>query len=371
MILPFLGQGQMNPWYILIQVAFFAYIFLFIFYGQRLQIGMWAMEIQKSLAKLYVIKNRARDVSINTVKEVGKGQVDPTSKIDQFLESFFIEPVSMDPSGLVWKFDHLLDVRDMSMKKEVKRIAPEADETHINNLENLLEASMDLNLIYRIVNHYYLFGKRIKSYILLAQLHMILPILMETAYAFDGAIQAFAQGQPIGDGAGPLLVNRLIREKPCKKIEKDMIASELELDGRKVYALKAEGPGGNVGKPGDALKILIDSIKGNLSMVIMVDAGLKLEGDKSGDVIEGIGAAIGGIGTEKYKIEEVTTKYKIPLYAVIIKESLKDAIAPMTKEINDGVDKAIEHVKRIMTENTQEGDVIIIAGIGNSIGIAQ
>ncbi len=371
MPLPFFGQSDGSPWYWVIQVAFFAYIFMFIFYGQRLQIGMWAREIQKAIGKLYIMKNVARETSIKTVKEIGKPTMDPTPRVDQFLESFFIEPVSMDPSGIVWKFDHLLDVRDMTMKNEVRRIAPEADESNVNNLENLLEASMDLNLIYRIVNHYYLFGKRTKSYIILAQLHMLLPIIMETAAAYDGSIQAFAQGQPIGDGAGPLLINKLIREKQFKKIEKDMIISETDIDGRKVYALKAEGPGGNVGKPGDALKVLIDSIEGKISLVIMVDAGLKLEGEKSGEISEGIGAAIGGIGTEKYKIEEVATKYKIPVYAVIIKESLKEAIAPMKKELFEGVDKAIEHVKRIINENTKEGETVVLAGIGNTIGIAQ
>lgn len=371
MVLPFFEQSQFSPWYLLIQIAFFAYIFMFIFYGQRLQIGMWAREIQKALNKLYIMKNRAREISIKTVKEIGKPQTDPTPRVDQFLESFFIEPTSMDPAGIVGKFDHLLDVRDMSMKNEVKRIAPEADEPNVNNLENLLEASMGLNLIYRIVNHYYLFGKRTKSYIILAQLHMLLPIIMETATAYDGAIQAFAQGQPIGDGAGPLLINKLIRDKTYRKIEKDMIVSEVEIDGRKVYALKAEGPGGNVGKPGDSLKILIDSIQSKPSLVLMVDAGLKFEGERSGDISEGIGAAIGGIGTEKYKIEEIATKHKIPLYAVIIKESLKDAIAPMKKEIHEGIEKAIEHVKRIISENTKEGDTVIIAGIGNTIGIAQ
>ena len=34
----------------------------------------------------------------------------------------------------------------------------------------------------------------------------------------------------------------------------------------------------------------------------MVDAGLKLEGEDSGYVVDGVGAAIGGVGVEKFKI---------------------------------------------------------------------
>ena len=40
------------------------------------------------------------------------------------------------------------------------------------------------------------------------------------------------------------------------------------------------------------------------AMVIMIDAGLKLEGELVGEVSEGIGAAIGGPGVDAYKIEE-------------------------------------------------------------------
>jgi len=208
----------------------------------------------------------------------------------------------------------------------------------------------------------------------LAQLQMIMPIILEQASAFEGAIQAFSKGQPIGDGAGALVANKLVRGREWKKIEKDMVFAETSIDSRKVYVLKAEGPGGNVGKPGDAITTLIENLKSSdsskPSLIIMVDAALKFEGEKTGDVAEGIGAAIGGIGVERFKIEEVANKYKIPLFAVVIKESLREAISPMKKEIYEGVEKALERIKRIISENTKEGDIVIIAGIGNTIGIA-
>ncbi|MFH1328456.1 MAG: DUF1512 domain-containing protein, partial [Candidatus Bathyarchaeota archaeon] len=354
-----------------LQGLFFGVIFIYFFYGQKIQIAIWCRDIEKGLRKLRFMKERSREVSIKTVSELGKPKEDPTSRVDQFLERFFIQPVDMDPAGIVWKLDHLLDVRDMSLKEEVKRIAPEADDSTVNNIENLLEASMDLNLIYKIIKHYYLFGKRTSSYIIIAQLHMLLPLIMEIANAYNGAVQAFANGQPIGDGAGPLLINKLTRGLETKKIEKDMVLSETNIEGRKILALKAEGPGGNVGKPGDALKNVIDSLEGKISNVIMVDAALKFEGDSTGEVAEGVGAAIGGIGTERFKIEEVAHKHKIPVFAVIVKMSLKEAIAPMKKEIYEGVDKAIERVKRVINENTKEGDTVVIAGIGNTIGVGQ
>jgi len=37
-----------------------------------------------------------------------------------------------------------------------------------------------------------------------------------------------------------------------------MVAAETTLEGRRVIALKAEGPGGNVGKPGDAIRQVLE-----------------------------------------------------------------------------------------------------------------
>lgn len=365
-----LGGDQNSLFSWLMQIVFFLFIALYFFYGQRIQIAIWTRDIEKALRRLRAMKDKAREVSINTVKERGKPQSDPAPRVDQFMERFFIQPVDMDPAGIVWKFDRLLDVRDMSLKDEVKRLAPEADDTTVNNLENLLEASMDLNLIYKTIRHYYLFGKRRNAYFLIMQVHMLLPIIMDVAESYDGAVQAFASGQPIGDGAGSLLANKLIRGLEAKKIEKDMVVAETSIDGRRIFVLKAEGPGGNVGKPGDALNVLIESLGAKISNIIMVDAALKMEGDDSGTVAEGVGAAIGGVGTERFKIEEVAHKHKIPLFAVIVKMSLREAIAPMKKEIFEGVEMAIERAKRIIRENTKEGDIVIIAGIGNTIGIA-
>jgi hypothetical protein len=150
-----------------------------------------------------------------------------------------------------------------------------------------------------------------------------------------------------------------------------MVAAEVEIEGRRAFVLKAEGPGGNVGKPGEAIRQIIEENQGSISMIIMIDAALKFEGERSGDISEGIGAAIGGIGTERYKIEEEAKRFKIPLYAVVVKESIQEAITPMKKEIAEVADEAIKRIKMLIKRKSNEGDSIIIAGIGNTIGIGQ
>ncbi len=347
------------------------FIALFFGFGQKLQMRQFLWDIDKGLRKLDMFRNSAKDLTLKTVKEIGKPSTDPGPQINVLMEQFLISPVDMDPAGIVGKIDHLLDVRDEKFKEDVRRIAPGADSSQVMNLENLVEASWALNTIYRIIRHFYLMGKKTNSIFIIIQLQALLPLIIQEAEAYLGAAKAFAEGQPIGDGIGPLVASRLMKDKEKRKVEKDVVVAETMIEDRRVIALKAEGPGGNVGKPGDAIKTIIEENVGKVSMVVMVDAAVKFEGENSGEVSEGIGAAIGGIGTERYKIEQEATLHKIPVYAVIVKESLQEAITPMKKEIMEAGEKVIERIKNLILERSKPGDTIIVAGIGNTIGIGQ
>jgi len=347
------------------------FIALFFGFGQKLQMRQFLWDIDKGLRKLDMFRNSAKDLTLKTVKEIGKPSTDPGPQINVLMEQFLISPVDMDPAGIVGKIDHLLDVRDEKFKEDVRRIAPGADSSQVMNLENLVEASWALNTIYRIIRHFYLMGKKTNSIFIIIQLQALLPLIIQEAEAYLGAAKAFAEGQPIGDGIGPLVASRLMKDKEKRKVEKDVVVAETMMEDRRVIALKAEGPGGNVGKPGDAIKTIIEENVGKVSMVVMVDAAVKFEGENSGEVSEGIGAAIGGIGTERYKIEQEATLHKIPVYAVIVKESLQEAITPMKKEIMEAGEKVIERIKNLILERSKPGDTIIVAGIGNTIGIGQ
>lgn len=355
----------------IISILFYAVFIIFLFYGQRLQIRVMIREVEGSLFKLKYIKDEGRKTAIETIKEIGKPQTDPTARVDRFLEYFTISPQTLDPAGLVWKLEHILDVRDTRLKDEVKLMAPATNEAQANNLENTLEAAMALNYIYKVVRHFYLLGKKTLSLYIIMQLQMILPLIMREAEAYASALKAFSYGQPIGDGAGALVAAKLMRGSEIRKIAKDCVVAAVPIEGRAVYVIKAEGPGGNVGKPGDAIKTIVEENEGRISTIIMVDAALKLEGEDVGEIAEGIGAAIGGPGVDQFKIEESTLKYRIPVNAVIIREDIGDAVSPMRKEISDSVDKAIERVKNVILERTKEGDKVIVVGVGNSIGIGQ
>jgi len=355
----------------IISMLMYVVFIVFIFYGQRIQMYVMIREVEGSLHKLKFMRNEGRKTAIETIKEIGKPQTDPSARVDRYLEYFAISPQNMDPAGIVYKLDHILDVRDTRLKDDVKLMAPGIDEVQTNNLENTLEAAMALNYIFKVVRHYYIQGKKTLSLYTIMQLQMILPLVMKEAEAYVNALKAFAWGQPIGDGAGPLLAAKLMHGYETRKLPKDCVVATVPIEGRTAFIIKAEGPGGNVGKPGDAVKTVIEENNGKIASVIMIDAGLKLEGEVVGEVAEGIGAAIGGPGVDQFKIEESIAQYHIPINAVIVKEDIGDAVSPMRKEISDAIDKAIERVKGVILEKTKEQDKIIIVGVGNTIGIGQ
>jgi hypothetical protein len=354
-----------------LNILFYVVFIVFIFYGQRLQTYVMIREVEGSLYKLKYIKEEGRKITIETIKEIGKPQTDPTARVDRFLEYFTISPQSLDPAGIVWKLEHILDVRDIRFKDEVKLMAPSADETQTNNLENTLEAASALNFIYKVIRHYYLLGKKTLSLYVIMQIQMILPMIMKEAEAYASALKAFAYGQPIGDGAGALVAARLMHGYEIRKLEKDCVVATVPFEGRTAFVVKAEGPGGNVGKPGDAVKQVIEENKGKIAMIVMIDAALKLEGEELGEVAEGVGAAIGGPGVDQFKIEEELLKYHIPINALVVKEDVGDAVSPLRKEVFDSIDTVIARIKEVVSERTKEGDKIVIAGIGNTIGIGQ
>ncbi|MFQ6052981.1 MAG: DUF1512 family protein, partial [Candidatus Bathyarchaeia archaeon] len=317
------------------------------------------------------IRDEGRRVSIETVKEVGRPESDPTPDIERFLEHFFIPPVNLDPAGIVGKLEQLLNVRESRFEEEVRAMAPNASDSEVNNLENLLEAALALNVYYKVIRHFYLLGKRTMNIYVIMQIHMILPLLMREIEAYSAALQAFREGMPIGDGVGALTAAKLMHGYPSKEVAKDMVAAEVPMEGRILVVMKAKGPGGNVGKPGDAVERVLRERKGEVKAIIMIDAAGKLEGEPTGAVAEGVGAAIGGVGVEKYKIEEAAKAHDIPLYAVAVKEDISHVVAPMVEELFDATDKAVESVRRLVEERSEEGDVVIVAGIGNTVGIGQ
>jgi len=287
----------------------------------------------------------------------------------EILDSFLITPVTLDPSGVLQRLEHLLDVRKKRLRGIASKIVLDAPDYLRRNLESALEAASAIHTIYKIAEHIFRVGVNTKSYVYLMQLKMLIPFLREIVISYYDALKAFQAGIPIGDSVGPMVAQRFFGKEIEIDEKNDVAYSVSEFEGRYVLALKALGPGSEVGKPGEVINRIIEELKGDVQAVITVDAALRLESEKTGNVSVGVGAAIGDPGPEKYKIENICTKYKIPLFAIVIKESYIEAVTPMNREIADAADRAIETVKRIILEEVPPEGKVILAGIGNTVGV--
>ena len=355
----------------LLTLFWIGFILITFFYQTRIQSYLALNDINRGLTKLKGMKDKARKEAIDYLVNVGKAPNDPTQRVDQFLDYVTIMPVDTDPAGIIGKIDHIVTTNNDRVRAEVSALMGQDSPVTVSISENLLEVATSLNAIHKIVRHFYLLGKKTNSYFVLIQLQMLMPQIIQEADALLNAVDSFKVGQPVGDGIGPVVVSRYMVGQEKRVVAKDTVMAVTEYKGRKLYVLKADGPMAYVGQPGVAMKKIIDEMGVKPSAIVMIDAALKLEGEKTGEIAEGVGAAIGGIGVEKFQIEEVATKAKVPLYAILVKQSILEAITVMRKEIAEAADKVVQTLNRVIEEKTKEGDDVVVAGIGNTLGVAQ
>src|SRR5438034_1355687 len=203
----------------IIQLAYFGSFIVLMFYGQRIQISMMLVGVKRNLGKLERLRKAAHDSVLSSALRFKGDQKAVESRIDRLTGSFAIQPVSMDPSGIVGKLEHILDTYDDNLRTEVKAIAASATEAEVNTLSNQMEISIGADQMYRVVRHFYLLARKQGGILALYQLQMAMPQIMEEAEAYSSAIDAFAKGNPIGDGIGPLIASKMAEGAQPQEIE--------------------------------------------------------------------------------------------------------------------------------------------------------
>jgi hypothetical protein len=356
---------------IIMNIVYLGVFVVYYFFSTKIRTIQTTYTLSKSLKKLKTMRDKTKNEIVSAIPTDKSSKESVNKRINNLMEYFIIKPSGMDPAGVTKRYEHVLDNSDERVRTEIKAIAPQANEQQIQNLQNLVEAAQALNKMYRIVRNYYIIGKKQGSQYSMMEIEMRLPSMMEEAEAYVAFTDAFREGKPIGDGIGPLAASKLMVEHEKFEVAQEVVAAKMTIDNRYVIVTKAKGPGGTVGKIGDAVQRLIEANSGRISLIIMVDAALKLEGEESGSIAEGIGAAIGGAGIGQYKIEEVAVKYKVPVYAIVVKESIKEVLAPMAPSISKAADNVVDVFSRVIQERTKENDTVLIVGVGNTMGIAQ
>jgi len=366
------GGGLLDLITFIVILAFFSYA------SRELETRRLASEIELYLS----LFKAARDYAISSaVRKFGEviaksglrvNLSDLEARVKQLVETVVIPPESLDPFGFVRKLKHVLRSEELSLKEEVRREAPTASKGEVEVVTDLINVARGLNFIFKYVNHNYVLAKRFKSYWLLLQLNALLPFIAEEVRAYESAVEALLKQTPIGDSAGPLVLSMLTKELRAEPVllgVPDTRVYRASYEGRELVLVKAEGPGSSVGRLDEAVRRVLATWGNALSFVVTIDAMLKLEGEVSGEVVEGYGVAIGGTGVEKYGIEEVLAEYNLTPYAILVKMAAEEALMPISKELYEACVKAKEEVKKVVLAHVKPGEAALIIGVGNTLGV--
>jgi len=360
----FLGQTGATD--VIGQVFFFLMFFAFAFLYPKLTLNQAIWKLEKETSELEAM---AADVRAIIAKKIDTRPGEKLrGSIREFVEFFAISPIDMDPSGVVKKLDMIVRQSDKRFEWLVAQMAPKLDKIQQSNIQNALAGAMMTHQIAKILRHYLETIKKYKMFQMALVIQMQVPLVIRAAKAAAEATKAFIDGIPIGDGAGPLVVASMVPARTRVKVykEEEFAVASIMVEGRKVLACKATGPGAGTGYPG---KFLLKLAKQNrIDRIISVDAAMRFEGEKAGTVAEGIGMAMGGSGVDRYEIEEFAVKNQMPLDAVAIKVSDEEALGPMKPEIFKGVALAIEKVKELV-KRSRKNERILLMGIGNTCGV--
>lgn len=355
---------EINPLYI---IGIIIIILLILFLPRILRMRMIS-SVTKVAEELENKVGESKSIMVELCNEKGNPPSDPLPAIQNYLEFFVVPPVDIDPHGIVPKLQKILEMSEDRFRYMVSSIAPQADSEWQASIIMTLKSTMAINGVAKMVRHNLELARKTGNLQILLMLQMNLPLLLRVINAQLEGTKSFAVQKPIGDGLGPLLSGLLLKNCVESELEErdDMIIGYKEFKGRNIIITRAKGPGGRVGKLG---KVITSLIRANdIKRIITIDAALKMEGEKTGSVAEGIGVVIGGPGVDKWTIEEEMIKQDLQVDAVIMKMSPEEAISPMNKKILNSCNKAFKVVCESILRSPK-GSTTLVVGVGNSNGL--
>ncbi len=345
-------------------IVWFIFLTLFFFLSPKLMFAQLITALEREVSEMEAMARSAERKVISAMKKNPDAKL--RRRFSEFLDFFSISPVDLEPIGIIRKLDHLIRNSERKIKAFIKSISPNVSEIRLNDFRAAISGAITARQIAKIARHYLETVKKYNMLQLAILLQMQLPMIKNTLKASVKATEAFLKEIPIGDSIGPLIAAKLMEKNHRIYREEEFVVAEAEIEGKKVFVAKALGPGATVGYPGKFL--LKFAKKHRVTRIITIDAALKLEGERTGSVAEGVGVAMGGVGVERYHIEEIAVKSNIALDAIAIKQSQEEALEPMKPEILKSADVVLERIREIV-RNAGERERILIIGVGNTSGV--
>ena len=369
--MPVPGAAPGGPDSLLYWFLYALFFMLMLMFLQDLQMFRYRLAVGSFINSMLRKLGEAEGKVVSMLARGGRSVEEVRGVVNRLMNLHVILPVTLEPQGLVAKIKHILSTYNDHVEREIRGLIGD-DKPRLKNMSTAIEVLRMINMLYKIVNHYFRLAVKYRNPFFLVQLYVLLPMIRELYSTLGDALDAFLKGVPVGDSAGPLVAHHLINrcgERRMIKLE-DTVVAECELEGRRVFIVKAEGPGSTVGRLDDAVRHIVEVMGVKPRIMVTVDAALKFEGEESGTVHEGIGVAMGGIGAERFNIESIAVRHGIPLYAILIKMSEMEAITPMSKQIYEASMRVVNRVIEVVRSNTSPGDTAVVIGVGNTVGVA-
>ncbi|MHC4322428.1 MAG: DUF1512 family protein, partial [Planctomycetota bacterium] len=225
---------------------------------------------------------------------------DAAQKIDFLTKSFIIPPNERDPNKLMDVILRNSRTGRRLMVKEMKKLMPNADYKTILQYGTLLSVAVELRFLYRMFRHNMKLGWY--HYIFPFQAVALHKMFLEYKDALMGAYEAFENEQMIGDSIGPYAVTELAKSYGITdwKLDEDSDMYYCRTDD-KLFVRAHQFTTGDI----------IEFIEGHpvsqkfryYKKLVTIDAGLKLLGVQTGEVVKAIGVACGGSGAERRFME--------------------------------------------------------------------
>ena len=144
-----LGIGGDN-WYSF--VFFLVFYMAFFFLYPKLMVSQILWSLEKTTQKIEYMSKESREYVIKKVSK--KPDKKLRESMGRFFEFFVIEPVKLDPYGIVKKFDHVIKNEEERFEYFSDQVAPHMSEEEKANLRMGIAGSIELYMIAKIMMHY-------------------------------------------------------------------------------------------------------------------------------------------------------------------------------------------------------------------------
>lgn len=359
----FFGQGQ---WWT--PIVYFLMFFLFIFIYPKMMMQSLIQKLERTAVKFEEMSEDTRKYLTDKIKEESKlPKKEVREKIDNIVDMFTVMPEDTDPAGVMKKIKYMYEIHDKRYRDFITGISDISDGKEKSYAAATVH-STGVNSIAKAVRHMVELMKELKNLQIGMLLKMQLPLIEKQIKMLKDSVECFVEEDPVGDSIGPLCAATLMEGTEPEEIAEDHMCAEKEIEGRKVFIMKPNGPEAVLGEVHEAIKKVCE--ENDIKKIIPIDAKGKMMGEKRGKVVEGIGFAMGPRGNaERHWIEDIAVDDDIVIESIGIEQDpMEDVVRPMKKEIYEAVPKVEEAVKESIRRTPEDAE-IIVAGIGISVGV--